>query len=237
MIVENTNAESLSLTEYAVEDIHKNKANSCKRYDFYKLFWIFLIGSVIGFIIETMWHFVRSGRIECRSSMIIGPFTVVYGIGALVLYIGTKQFSGKNKILHIFVFGFISGSVVEYLCSLIQELLCGSVSWDYSNQVINIGGRICMLYSVFWGLLAVLWFVAIQPVFEKLISRIPTRTYKRLTLWLAVFILIDIAISIAAVARWGMRLDGMPANNVIMMMLDKLFPNEFMSTIYPNMLW
>lgn len=143
----------------------------------------------------------------------------------------------QNNLLHMFVFGAVAGTVVEYLGSFVQETFFGSVSWDYSNVPFNIGGRVCLLYSVFWGLLAILWFKSVQPLFLKLILKIPARIRKPLTCALAMFLILDIVVSIAAVSRWGLRLEGMPSINGVTAVLDTLFPNEFMTKIYPNMLW
>lgn len=232
MMMQDANIESIQLAE----NMNTGKAAYFQKLNLYKAFWIFLIGSIIGFFVETIWCLIRNGRIECRSSMIFGTFNVVYGIGALVLYFG-KRIAAKNNKLHIFVYGAAVSTVVEYVCSLFQEILFGSVSWDYSNQPFNIGGRVSLLYSFFGGLLAILWFIAIQPLFEKLIAKIPSQIYKPLTLGLTVFIILDVVISVAAVARWGMRLDGIPSANIVTATLDRLFPNEFMIRIYPNMLW
>jgi hypothetical protein len=74
-------------------------------------------------------------------------------------------------------------------------------------------------------------------MFEKIIKKIPQRIFKPLTIALAVFIAVDIVVSVAAVARWGMRLDGVPAGGTITYLIDSLFPNQFMEMVYPNMLW
>ena len=76
-----------------------------------------------------------------------------------------------------------------------------------------------------------------QPMFEKLISVIPVKIYKSLTVWVAVFMIINIVISAAAVMRWGMRPDGIPAGSAVRSILDTLFPNEFMTKVYPKMMW
>lgn len=231
---QNTHIETMPLNNYASESV---TITSYKKFDLYKAFWIFLFGSVFGFVIETMWCLFKNGVLECRSSMIFGPFVAVYGIGALFLYLGMQFFPDKNKILHIFIFGCVAGTVVEYLFSFIQEVFFGSVSWDYSGKFLNIGGRVCLQYSVFWGLLTIVWYILIQPLFEKLIAKIPERIYKPLTMWTIAFISINIILSIAAVTRWGMRLDGIPAGNMIATLIDRVFSNEFMETVYPNMLW
>jgi uncharacterized membrane protein len=235
-MTQNVELGILSFTGYApiksntASITYKNKSNLDEA------FWMFAIGSVVGFIVETIWCLIKNGTIESRSSVILAPINAVYGIGALVLYIMGKCLVNKN-ILHIFAFGAVAGTVVEYLCSLFQETLFGSVSWDYSGQFLNIGGRVCLLYSVFWGLLAVLWFRAIQPTFKKLISKIPEKIYKPLTWGLAVFIAIVIVVSIVAVARWNTRIEGVPATNSVTALIDSLFPNTFMERIYPNMMF
>ncbi|MCL2776295.1 MAG: putative ABC transporter permease [Oscillospiraceae bacterium] len=213
---------------------------SHKKIDLYKSFWIFLIGSVVGFTVETIWCLITTGGIQSRSSMVIGPFTAIYGIGALALYLGVcfvNKYSKHNKILYIFIYGTVASTVVEYICSLLQQALFGSVSWDYSNVPLNIRGRACLLYSAFWGLLAILWYIAIQPPLEKFISKIPAQIYKPLTLALATFIIIDSIVSVVALSRWGMRIDGIQSTNIVMTAVDKLFPNEFMAKIYPNMVF
>lgn len=236
MTTQNVNIDSVSLTNYAVGNITTTKTVSNKKINLYNLFWIFFIGSVAGFIVETIWCLFRSGTIESRSSVIFAPINAVYGIGALALYLIGKHLTNKN-LIHIFVFGTIAGTIVEYVCSFIQETLFGSVSWDYSGQFMNIRGRVCLLYSVFWGLLAILWFVAIQPLFEKMIIKIPSGMYRPLTWSIAVFLVLITAVSIAAVTRWGLRLEGIPAYSIIGEFLDKVFSDGFMKKMYPNMIW
>lgn len=199
-------------------------------------FWFFFIGSIAGFIIETIWCIIKNGRLECRSSLIFVPFTVVYGIGAAILHIGLHNID-KSKTVRIFMFGAVAGTAIEYCCSLFQEMIFGSVSWNYSGVFLNLNGRVCLLYSIFWGQLAILWVVIIQPLITSFISKIPPHIYATLTLCLVVFLIIDAIISITAVARWGLRLDGAPATNLITMVIDKLFPNQLMTMCYPNMIW
>jgi uncharacterized membrane protein len=214
----------------------KSSAVQNAKIDLYKAFWIFLIGSITGFVVETIWCIIRNGTIENRSCMVIGTFNAIYGLGALLFYLGNRP-AIKSHVLRIYAFGAVTSTIVEFSCSLFQETIFGSVSWDYSAQPFNINGRISLLYSVFWGLLAIFWFKLIQPMFEKLISKIPTKVYKPLTCWLAVFLAIDIVLSIAAVARWGVRIEGIQSTNLITAIIDNLFTDEVMQKIYPNMLW
>lgn len=207
-----------------------------KKIDFYESFWIFLTGSVVGFTAEFLWCVLRTGRLENRASMIFGPFSAIYGIAALVLYF-ISSYAPKNNFPAVFALGAAGLTLMEYLCSLFQETLFGSVSWDYSKRSFNIGGRVCLMYSFIWGLLALLWFAVIQPRIVPLIAKIPPRVYKPLTWTLVIFLVADIALSAVAVSRWGMRLNGIHPAGIVAQMIDRLFPNEFMVKIYPNMYW
>lgn len=207
-----------------------------RKINLYTLFWMFVIGSFAGFFIETIWCLMYHDKLEYHSCLIFLPFTVVYGFGTLVLYLGLHNV-GKDKILYTFIFGMAACTIVEYLCSLFEEIFFGTTSWDYSDVFLNIGGRVCLSLSIVWGVLAILWILAIQPFFEKLIRKIPAQIYKPITWGLAIFIVLNAAVSIAAVTRWGMRIDGIPPANNIAAAIDILFPDEFMTRIYPKMLW
>lgn len=207
-----------------------------KKIGYYTAFWVFVFGSVMGFVVETLWCFIRNGNYQCRSSMLFGPFNVIYGIAALVLYVGLHK--AKNDKVHlVFIYGMVAGTAIEFIASWVQQSAFGSVSWDYSTLPLNLGGRVSLLYTIFWGLLAVLWIKTLQPMLEKLIFAIPKRIDKPLAVCLHVFLVLDIAISIIAVARWGMRLDGVPAANAVTAWLDNRFPDAFMERVYNNMLF
>lgn len=120
--------------------------------NFYKLFWIFFIGCFIGVVIEELWCMVRYRKIGSRKGLIYGPFNLVYGFGTLIITISLIWFSNKRDIV-IFAFGASIGGVYEYLCSVLQEKLLGSISWNYKRLPFSLKGRINLLYcffGVFW---------------------------------------------------------------------------------------
>lgn len=137
---------------------YKEKLNNsfAQGVNLYKILLICFIGSFVGVVIEVIWCFIRHGYIESRAGLVYGPFNLLYGFGAVVLTVTLYRFRNRGVWLS-FLGGMIVGSGVEYLCSVIQEWLFGSRSWDYSNVPFNINGRICLLYSIFWGALGVLW--------------------------------------------------------------------------------
>lgn len=108
----------------------------------------FIIYSILGYLIETLFGLVTKGVIESRQSFLYGPFCAIYGLGAVIM-IGLLQYFKKNNFT-LFFGGFLIGSVVEYLVSLFGEMMLHVKWWDYSNMPLNINGRICVYFSIFW---------------------------------------------------------------------------------------
>lgn len=92
----------------------------------------FIIYSVVGYIIETIFGIITKGTWESRQSFLYGPFCAIYGLGAAIMIIFLHKYS-KNYT-RLFIGGFIVGSIVEYLVSWIGEILLGVKWWDYSNM-------------------------------------------------------------------------------------------------------
>lgn len=203
---------------------------------FHKMFWVFFIGCFAGVIIEMIWCLFRHGYIESRSGLIWGPFNLVYGFGALFLDLVLYKYRNRSKI-YSFIGGFLTGTVIEYVCSFVQEMLFGSTSWDYSNVPFNINGRVCLLYSIFWGILGILWIKVIYPRVSMWILKIPNKIGKRLTYVFLVFILLNSAASGLAVYRWSERVHNLPADNKLEEVLDYWYPNEKLEKIYPNLVF
>ena len=141
----------------------------------------------------------------------------------------------KKSDLLVFVGGAFIGAAFEYLCSWFQEMVFGTVSWEYSDMLFNLDGRINLLYSIFWGFLAVLWIKVLYPWLSRLVEKIPSRVGKPLTYVLLVFMILNSLMSAAATYRMDERYRGLEASNAVEVYLDEHYPDERMHQIYPNM--
>lgn len=215
---------------------NKHEASFAKGNGYYKQFWVFFIGSIAGVIIEMLWCLVTKGTIESRQGLIYGPFNLVYGFGAVLMTLGLYKLSEKRD-LYIMLGGFAIGTVFEYACSLIQETLFGTVSWQYHTFPLNFNGRVNFLYSVFWGVLAVLWIKNVYPRLSRLIEKIPNKIGIPLTWVLVVFMLYNTVISSLAVYRMSERHSGLPPSNAAERYLDRRYDDAFLEKIYPNMVY
>jgi uncharacterized membrane protein len=195
---------------------------------------MFVVGAIIGYAVETVFILVVTGQYEIRSSIVFGPFNIIYGAGAVVLYAGLSRIDRKNKV-QVFVLGALVCTVVELACSFLQEIVFGSTSWDYSWAPFNFDGRVCLLFSFGWGFLALLFAQVLLPACETCFAAVPLYIMRPLTLILLGLLVLDIALSAVAVTRWSMRLEGTPALSFVGGLIDFLFPDEKMGKIYANM--
>lgn len=202
----------------------------------YKLLLVCFIGCFGGVVIELLWCLLTNGYIESRSGLVYGPFNMVYGAGALVLTVALYRYRNRGRWLS-FLGGFLVGSALEYFCSWAQEMLFGSVSWDYSHMPFNINGRICLIYSVFWGFLGIFWVKNLYPMMAQLILKIPNKAGKILTWALTAFFVFDCSVTLIAVFRWSQRVDAIPAANAFWAFIDARFPNSRMERIFANMVF
>lgn len=202
---------------------------------FYKLIWIFGIGCLLGYLIETVTVYIGQGQYLNRAGMVWGPFNQIYGFGAVVLSLALIPMESKSN-LWIFMVGTALGGVFEYLCSFIQEKCFRSISWDYTDYATSIGGRTNLLYMMFWGVLAVAYTRWVYPVMSGLIERIQPQAGAVLSWVVLIFFAVNLFMSAIAVTRWNDRTSGIPAEHPVAHYLDRNYHDERMEGVYPEMI-
>lgn len=200
---------------------------------FYKLACLFFIGAFLGDITETVFCRFSMGRWMSRSSVVFGPFSIVWGLGcAMLTWILYRYREQSDR--RLFLCGTILGGAYEYICSVFTEIVFGTVFWDYSKIPFNLGGRINLLYCFFWGFAAIIWMKGIYPFLSRWIEKIPVRIGKPLCMIMGFFMSVNIALSGLALDRYSKRHDGLPAKNAVGELMDDWFPDPYMEKVYPN---
>lgn len=203
--------------------------------DFYKIFMLFLIGAFLGDITETIFCRLTAGVWMSRSSVVWGPFSIVWGLGiAAVTALLYKYRNCSDRFL--FCIGTVLGGVYEYVCSVFTEIVFGTVFWDYSDIPFNLGGRINLLFCFFWGIATVVWFKMLYPPVSRLIEKIPMHRGKIVTWVLVVFMAFDVIVSCMALARYDQRSRGVQPQQSWQVTMDERFNDARMERIYPNAL-
>lgn len=213
-----------------MESIVKKEENKILR-KIVKVFWVFVIGSIIGYLLEMMVGLVQNGHFVAKQGLIYGPFSQVYGIGLVIYYLVIPN---NKKNIEIFLISMFLGGIVEYIFSYLQETFFGTISWDYSNLLFNINGRTSLLHCIYWGIGGILFSKYIKPQIEKIDCLCPKIWFKVLTIFLAIFVVFDIIISSLACKRQEERKEGIEAKNNIEIFLDKTYTDEVLNKIYSN---
>ena len=199
----------------------------------YKIILLFIIGSLLGDITETIFCRITAGYWMSRSSLVWGPFSVVWGMAIALVTVLLYRYKDKPASW-LFVVGTLLGGAYEYLCSVASEVVFGAVFWDYSHIPFNLGGRINLLYCFFWGFAAVAWFKLFYPPISRAIERIP-RTFGKVLTWaLCLFMVVDMAVSALALIRYNARIEGVPAQSSLAVYLDEHYDDARMQKVYPK---
>ncbi len=199
-----------------------------------KLFWIFLLASLIGAGVEIVFVRVTAGVWMSRSSLLYGQFSVIWGAGATLMTVLLHRLKSRDD-RYIFICGTVLGGAYEYLCSFLGELVFGVIFWDYSALPFNIGGRINLLYCFFWGFAAVIWVKNIYPFLSEIVNRFFVKQNRIFASIFTVFMILNITLSAAALIRYGQRQEGIPADNAIERFLDEHYDDEYLEYRYQNM--
>ena len=126
------------------------------------------------------------------------------------------------------------GGTIEYLCSFLQEKIFGTVSWDYSNWILDINGRTTLIHCTYWGLAGLLYIWLIEPLIPKIENIIQKNSVKILTGGVAILMVFNITISSMAAIRQKERKYNIEATSSIDAFLDKNYPDEYMNKIFAN---
>lgn len=206
---------------------------------FYKFFWIFLAGCVFGAYYEEIlnlvihFHYHHELVWQLRRGVIYGPISPVYGMGAVLMIwvLGRKERPSYLTILY----GALLGGSFEYLISFLQETFLGTVSWDYTNEFLNINGRTTIPYALVWGLLALVLVKVFYPTISNIVEAFPIHFGKILTNILIVLLLFDFIISWGALFRQMLRHNGVQAYTFVGDFFDTYYPDEKLKESYTNM--
>lgn len=198
----------------------------------WRLLAYFIIYSIIGYVVETLFGIISKGVWESRQSFLYGPFCGIYGVGAVIMIIFLQYFNKNNNTL--FWGGFLIGSVTEYTISFIGEKILNVIWWDYSNMPLNINGRICVFFSIFWGLLAIYLMSYVNPKIDKILNyfskKVSKKILKTIIIIAIIFILIDCILTGFALKMFYLRM--VKENNIDIGQKEEI--EKFYNEVYSN---
>ena len=206
-----------------------------RKLGFFEYFYIFLMGCLFGYVVEVLWSFYRHHIFINHTALVVGPFNIVYGISAVVLSMFLKKYRNDN-VIKLFFVSFVMGTVLEYALSFTMEKMAGFVAWDYSKYFLNINGRVCLKYSIFWGILGIAWIKYIYPLTIKIIDNFDKKKAVYFMNFLIVFLLADGFLTLQAIDRAKEYEKGIPPGSKYEEYLDNYFGVDYLDNMY-NYRW
>ena len=201
---------------------------------FYQYIIIFLIASVLGLILETVYMYLLYGVIESRVGLVWGPFSPLYGFGAVLLT--AVLWPLRNEpVWKIFVISAAVGGMLEQIAGWGMETVMHAWSWSYLHFPDHITQWVAWRFLIMWGLLGLAWCKLIMPEMLFRIGEPTTRRQAVVAGFLTAFITLDIAITAMCFYRAGKRQEGVPPQNVIEQYIDRHFGDEFISDTFENL--
>ena len=173
-------------------------------YNFIDILIYFITYSFLGWIMESIFRSICEKKL-INTGFLKGPFCPIYGIGAIIMLLFLKSFS--NNLLLLFFISVIVLTLWEYLVGVLLEKLFHTKYWDYSNNKFNFQGRICLMNSIFWGILGVVFTQYIHPVVENILGKIDIRLLTFIYAIIGIVMLVDMVISVIKVKHIKATLD------------------------------
>lgn len=205
--------------------------------------WYFFAYSFLGWATEVIFATCVRGGFENRG-FLNGPVCPIYGFGIVAVVLCLNGV--RDNFLLLFAGSVVVTSVLELITGLLMEKLFHHRWWDYSRMPLNIGGYICLGFSLIWGLACVLLIDVIHPIIAGLISHIPSPvSYILLPVFLLTF-LVDIAATSSSVFHLNKNLEEIEKlaaqihrmsdsiGNVISKSADKVYTSEGVQKMKEN---
>lgn len=214
--------------------------------NFFNLFWVFVVCSFLGLVLETIWHMVvvDPGVYQDRAGLLFGPFSPIYGVGAGLMTVALNRFYRKSPIV-IFLVSALIGGAFECAVSWFMQTAFGAVAWDYSDATLFglmpdpiaalTHGRTCTNFACIWGFLGLVWIKLLLPHLLNLINLIPWKARYSFTSICAVLMLVNCIMTLQALDCWFERESNIAPNSPVEEFYADHFDNAFMAHRFQSM--
>lgn len=207
-----------------------NSYGKDKKYSitFSKLFWLFLIGSILGVVIEGVFCLIKKGYWESHVVSVYLPFNALYGMGAVLFYVGAVKLR-ENKMWVRVVFMAFAATLLELICGLFIKYVLGMRAWNYTHNFLNYKGIVCLKFSLAWAM-AAFCFCKLYPYINNFLIRFNKKKYNCFCVVCSVVLAVDMLLAGVSIIRWSDRHYGFQAETQFEKEIDIEAPDEWMES-------
>ena len=164
------------------------------------LITFFSIYSFLGWLTEVIYAYHKDHSFVNRG-FLYGPLCPIYGSGIIIIILCLNNY--KNNISLIFLIGMLLTSSLEYITGFILEKAFNTKWWDYSDMPLNLHGRICMSFSIIWGIASIFIVSFVHPLVSNLISNIPLFIVQIYALIFFIYFILDFTFTMLSLIKFN----------------------------------
>lgn len=196
------------------------------RITYEKLFWLFIIGSLIGVLMEGTYCLISKGQWESHVLTLVGQFNALYGAGAVLFYSVIALLQNKKTVTKVAVITVVA-TILELLCGILLADGIGMKAWDYSNSFLNYRGIICLPFALGWGLAGFIFCLFFDKI-DRALCKLQNKKLNIACFVLSVFMVINLSLTAVTIFRWSERHYEIAANTKIGTIIDKFASDDWM---------
>ena len=202
----------------------------------YQIVILFFLGSMAGLLIEEVWMLATAGLTENRVGLVWGPFSPLYGLGAVLLTLLSFFLRSRGaRAWQVFLVSALVGGVLEQLTGWSMSTFFDAESWTYLHLPDHITQWVAWRFLAFWGLLGLTWSRAVMPRLLYQIGMPTTRRQAVFVTLVAVYLVADIAMTLVCFDRKTERDAGIPPANAFEQWVDTNYSDEFIAARFENL--
>ena len=197
------------------------------------LAWTFVAGSIAGYFLCTLAGSIASGKLVSGQSVLYGPFTLLYGLVAVLARLLVEPLADGND-RRLFLGSCVMGSVAQYANRWLMEKTIGVVLSGYGFGPGLSGGRLSLFDILAWGVFGVVTVRYIAPWASNLLGKLPERQGAVLSFAMVFLLVCNVFLSAGVFIRWSERQDAIPPRGAFQSYLDARYPDETLDKVFPN---
>ena len=167
----------------------ENEPRKLSGYSFLEYIYIFFFFGIAGWIWECSLYLIRDHVLVNRGTK-YGPWVPIYGYGGILVILFLNRF--RHSKLRVFFYGIIISTCFEYLTSVLLQYGLGVVYWDYSDEFLNLNGRISLVSSLAFGVFSLLGIYLFAPVATGIARRLKPKPRRIVAIVLCSLYCLDI---------------------------------------------
>lgn len=163
--------------------------------------FMFFFFSAVGWTVECTYRSLGERRI-INSGFLYGPVCPIYGVGCMVIDTLLVPIATpiEKRLIPVLLLGMVLSDIVEYATSFIMEKLFNTRWWDYSNNFLNLHGRICFKHTMYWAIFTFVYVYVIAPLYDFMLTFIPTQVRTVAVFVILAIFTVDLILTVKAAA-------------------------------------